>query len=152
VTALLLPAVEGLRVEAGVALAADHLVAVGGAGEGGEGGLDEAAPQAEYEVERRLLLDVVVAQRAAVLELLAREDKALLIRRDPLLVLDLGLDILDRIRRLDLERDGFAREGLHKDLHRDGFLLATATRRSCSSVRNAQHSRCVGQETCERAP
>jgi hypothetical protein len=143
VTALLLPAVEGLRVEAGVALAANHLVAVGVAGEGGEGRLDESTAQTQHQVEGGLLLDVVVAQRAAILELLAREDKALLIRRDPLLVLDLGLDILDRIRRLDFERDGFAREGLHKDLHRDGYLLATATRRSCCSVRNAQHCRCV---------
>ena len=38
-------------------------------------------------MQRGLLLDVVVRQRAAVLELLAREDQALLVRRDPLLVL-----------------------------------------------------------------
>jgi len=56
-------------------------------------------------VERRLLLDVVVGQRAAVLQLLASEDQALLVGRDALLVLDLGLDVLDRVRRLDLERD-----------------------------------------------
>jgi hypothetical protein len=46
-----------------------------------------AAAQAEHEVERRLLLDVVVRERAAVLELLAGEDEALLVRRDALLVL-----------------------------------------------------------------
>jgi len=40
-------------------------------------------------VERALLLDVVVRERAAVLELLAGEDEALLVGRDPLLVLDL---------------------------------------------------------------
>ena len=48
-------------------------------------------------MERRLLLDVVVRQRAAVLELLAGEDQALLVGRDALFVLDLGLDVLDRV-------------------------------------------------------
>ena len=48
-----------------------------------------AATEAEHEVEGRLLLDVVVRKSAAVLELLAREDQALLVRRDALLVLDL---------------------------------------------------------------
>ena len=43
------------------------------------------AAQAEHQVQRRLLLDVVVRQGAAVLELLAREDQALLVRRDALL-------------------------------------------------------------------
>jgi hypothetical protein len=38
-------------------------------------------------VEGRLLLDVVVGKGAAVLELLAGEDQALLVRRDALLVL-----------------------------------------------------------------
>jgi hypothetical protein len=54
--------------------------------------LDEdlhAAAQAQHQVQRGLLLDVVVGQRAAVLQLLAREDQALLVRRDALLVLDL---------------------------------------------------------------
>ena len=35
--------------------------------------------QAEHEVEGRLLLNVVVRKSAAVLELLAREDQALLV-------------------------------------------------------------------------
>ena len=67
--------------------------------------LDEdlhAAAQAQHQVQRRLLLDVVVGQRAAVLELLAGEDEALLVRGDALLVLDLRLDVLDRVGRLDL--------------------------------------------------
>merc|ERR1711998_611203 len=77
----------------------------------------EAAAEAKHEVEGRLLLDVVVRKRAAVLELLAREDEALLIRRDALLGLDLLLHVVDRVRRLDVERDGLAREGLDEDLH-----------------------------------
>ena len=67
-------------------------------------------------MQRRLLLDVVVRERAAVLELLAREDEALLVRRDALLVLDLLLDVVDRVRRLDVERDGLAGEGLDENL------------------------------------
>merc|ERR1719434_613297 len=68
-------------------------------------------------MEGRLLLDVVVREGAAVLELLAREDEALLIRGDALLVLDLLLHVVDRVRRLDVKRDGLARESLDEDLH-----------------------------------
>jgi len=53
--------------------------------------LGGAAAQTQHEVQSRLLLNVVVGQRAPVLELLAGEDEALLIRRDALLVLNLLL-------------------------------------------------------------
>jgi hypothetical protein len=59
-------------------------------------------------MEGRLLLDVVIAQGAAILELLARKDEALLIRRNAFLVLDLALDVVNRIARLDLKSDGLA--------------------------------------------
>lgn len=62
-------------------------------------------------MQRGLLLDVVIRQRATVFELLAGKDQTLLIRRDALLVLDLGLDVVDRVRRLDFEGDGLASEG-----------------------------------------
>jgi len=61
-----------------------------------------ASTKAQHEVERGLLLDVVVLEGAAVLELLAREDEALLVRGDSLLVLDLGLDGIDGVGALDL--------------------------------------------------
>ncbi len=77
----------------------------------------EATAKAEDEVKGRLLLDVVVGKRTAVLELLARKDEALLIRGDALLVLDLGLDGLDVVSGLDLEGDGLAGKGLHENLH-----------------------------------
>merc|ERR1719262_1952218 len=48
-----------------------------------------AAAEPQDQVERGLLLDVIVAQRAPVLQLLAGEDQALLIRWDALFVLDL---------------------------------------------------------------
>ena len=51
------------------------------------------------------------------LELLAGEDQTLLIGWNALLVLDLRFDIVDRVRRFDLERDGFASQGLHENLH-----------------------------------
>ena len=82
--------------------------------------LDEdlhASTQTQHQMERRLLLDVVVAQGAAILELLASEDESLLVWRDPLLVLDLSLDIFDGVAGLDLEGDGFSGEGFHEDLH-----------------------------------
>ena len=69
-------------------------------------------------MECRLLLDVVVTQGAAILELLASEDESLLVWWDALLVLDLRLHVLDCVAGLDLEGDGFAGEGFHEDLHR----------------------------------
>ena len=42
----------------------------------------------------RLLLDIVVGESAAVFELLAREDQALLVWGNSFLVLNLGLDIV----------------------------------------------------------
>merc|ERR1719364_51317 len=82
--------------------------------------LDEdlhAATQAQHQVERRLLLDVVVRKRAAILELLAREDQALLVRRDAFLVLNLGLHVVDGVRSLDVKRDGLAGKRLYENLH-----------------------------------
>ena len=64
-------------------------------------------------------MDVVVGQGPAILKLLAGKDQPLLVWRDTLLVLDLGLDILDGIGGLDLEGDGLAREGLDENLHLD---------------------------------
>ena len=49
-------------------------------------------------MQRALLLDVVVGEGAAVLQLLAREDEALLVGRNALLVLDLGLDGVDGVQ------------------------------------------------------
>jgi hypothetical protein len=58
------------------------------------------------------LLDVVIRKSASILKLLSGEDQSLLVRGNSLLVLDLGLDIVDRIGGLDLKGDGFARKGL----------------------------------------
>merc|ERR1712062_388653 len=68
-------------------------------------------------MEGALLLDVVVGESSSVLQLLASEDQSLLIWGDSLLVLDLGLDVLNGVRWLDLEGDGLPGEGLDEDLH-----------------------------------
>jgi len=68
-------------------------------------------------VKGRLLLNVVVLEGSAVLELLASEDESLLVWGDSFLVLDLGLDGLDAVGLLDFKGDSLASEGLHEDLH-----------------------------------
>ena len=81
---------------------------------------NHTATKAKHEVKSGLLLDVVVRESAAVLELLAGEDEALLIRRDSFLVLDLLLDVVDAVGGLHPELDGLARNGLaRKSLHED---------------------------------
>jgi hypothetical protein len=109
--ALLLAAVDCMRMQACVALAADHLVTVVLLGKLTKGW------QMQHQVQGGLFLDVVVGQGAAILQLFAREYQPLLVRWDAFLVLDLGLDILDGVTGLDLKSDGLARQGLHEDLH-----------------------------------
>jgi hypothetical protein len=71
-------------------LAADHLLLIVLAGKYDEiprdahGGVaaPAAAAEAEHQVQRGLLLDAVVGERAVILQLLPREDEPLLVRRD----------------------------------------------------------------------
>lgn len=133
-TALALAAVRCTRWQASVALAANLLFAVVLAGKGLERWLNDtttktnasvfcacAHESAEYipkhQVKGRLLLDVVVTQSATVFKLLTSEDQTLLVRRNALLVLNLGLHIVNRVRGLNLERDRLASQGLDEDLH-----------------------------------
>ena len=83
-------------------------------------------------MEGRFLLDVVIGEGAAIFKLLSGENETLLVRRDTLLILNLGLDVVDRVRGLDLESDGLSGQGLDEDLHtttetedevESGFLL-----------------------------
>ena len=90
-----------------------------GDGLSGEG-LDEdlhTTSQSEDEMECRLLLDIVVGEGSSILELLTGEDKSLLIGWDTFLVLDLGLDVLDGVRWLNIKGDSFTGEGLDENLH-----------------------------------
>merc|ERR1719270_2059243 len=102
------------------------------------------SPQPEDKVKSGLLLGVVVGQSPAILQLLASEDQPLLVRGDSLLVLDLSLDILDRVRGLHLKGDGLARESLHEDLH-GGADLPNFSCRSESSNKSL-----VVLDSCQR--
>ena len=75
-----------------------------------------------------LLLDGVVSQGAAVLELLPGKDQPLLIRWDALLVLDTALDRSDRIAGLRLEGDVLSSERLDKNLHRSSNMYLSFSR------------------------
>merc|ERR1719399_134876 len=77
----------------------------------------EATTEAKHQVKGGLLLDVIIRKSATVLELLASEDKALLVWRDAFLVLNLGLHVLDSVARLNIEGDGLTSEGLDENLH-----------------------------------
>ena len=134
-TALALTAVGGTGRETSVALAADLLVAVVLAGEHLERGLNDTTTQTEDEVEGRLLLDVVVGEGAAILELLAGEDETLLVRRNALLVLDLALHIVDCVRGLDLKGDGLARQGLNEAIAKTALVPVPSFRSHAQVVR-----------------
>ena len=82
VATLLLAAVSGTRRKTGIALAADHLLAVVLGGKSLQGGLNDTTTKTEDQVQGGLLLDVVVGQGAAILKLLTSKDKTLLIRGD----------------------------------------------------------------------
>jgi len=67
-----------------------------------------ASTKTKDEMKGRLFLDVVIGESTAIFELLSSEDKTLLVGRDPFLVLDLRLYIVDGIARLHLKGDGLA--------------------------------------------
>lgn len=118
---LLLAAVGCSGRETCVAFPANHLFAVVFRGQSLEGGFNDTAAETEDEVEGGFLLNIVVRQRTPVLQLLPGEDQPLLVRRDALLVLDLGLDVVDGVGGFDFEGDGFTRQGFDEDLHDCGL-------------------------------
>ncbi|KAH9571912.1 hypothetical protein CY35_02G118400 [Sphagnum magellanicum] len=56
-------------------------------------------------MQSRFLLDVIIRQSAAIFQLLAGKDESLLIRRNPFLILDLSLHVIDRIRAFNFKRN-----------------------------------------------
>merc|ERR1719325_278806 len=100
-----------------------------------------SSSQSEHKMESALLLDVVVREGPAVLQLFSSKDRPLLVWGDALLVLDLGLDILNGVRRLHLQGDGLTSQRLDEDLHTSsqpqdkmegGLLLDVVVRKSSS--------------------
>merc|ERR1712142_1106357 len=57
--------------------------------------------QSEHKMECRLFLDVVVRQSSSIFQLFSSKDQSLLIWRNTFLVLDLCLNILNSITRLN---------------------------------------------------
>jgi hypothetical protein len=84
------------------------------------GGSLSSTTETQHQVEVGLALDVVVGEGTAVLEALPAEDESLLVGRDALLLLDLGLHPIDGVRGLHAQGDGTTREGLDEDLRRRG--------------------------------
>ena len=68
-------------------------------------------------MKSRFLLDVVVAQGTSVFQLLSSKNKTLLVWWDTFLVLNLGFDIIDSIRWLNIQSDSLSSECLDKNLH-----------------------------------
>ena len=81
----------------------------------------EPSSQSQHQVKSGFLLNVVVAQGAAILQLLSSEDQSLLVRWDSFLVLDLGLHVFDGVRRLHIQGDGLSSQGTSSQ--RSAFLL-----------------------------
>merc|ERR1711972_418797 len=73
--------------------------------------------KSEDKMEGRFFLDVVIRKRSTIFELLSGEDQPLLLWRDYFLVLDLSLDICDRVIGLDIEGNCLSRKGFDEDLH-----------------------------------
>ena len=67
-----------------------------------------ATTKTKNQMQRTLLLDIVITQGTSILKLLPRKDEALLIRGNPLLILNLSFDIINGVGGLDVEGDGFA--------------------------------------------
>ena len=93
-----------------------------------------ATAEAQNQMECRLLLDIVVTQRLTILELLARKDQTLLVRRDALLILNLLLNVLDAVARLNIQRNRLARKSLHENLHCVYSSVYWAVRRRARSI------------------
>merc|ERR1719492_685723 len=64
------------------------------------------------------LLDVIIRQSSSIFQLLSREDETLLLRWDTLFILNLGLDILNGVIRLNIESNRLSGQGFDENLHR----------------------------------
>uniref|UniRef100_K7GJI7 Uncharacterized protein n=1 Tax=Pelodiscus sinensis TaxID=13735 RepID=K7GJI7_PELSI len=99
--------------------------------------------QTQHKMEGGLLLDVVVRQGAAIFQLLASKDQPLLVRGDAFFVLDLGFHVLNGVTGFNLQGDGLASQGLHKDLHGELYK----EREKCSASHNDQLATKQDKET-----
>lgn len=85
-------------------------------------GFDEdlhSSSESEHQVEGGLFLDVVVRKCSVVFKLLSSKDKSLLIWGDSFFILNLSLDVINCVSRLNIKSDGFTGKGLYENLHSD---------------------------------
>lgn len=103
----------------------------------------QTSAQAQHQMQSGLLLDVVISQSAAVIQLLSSEDQTLLVRGNALLVLHLLLHLVNGVRRLDFQSNRLAGQGLDEDLHASaqaqhqvqrGFLLDVVVGQSTTII------------------
>merc|ERR1719464_241736 len=103
-----------------------------------------ASTKTKDKVKGRFLLDVVVRKSTAIFELFAGKDQSLLIWGNSLLVLNLGLNIFDGVRSLNLKGDGFTCQGFNENLHtstktkdqmQGGFLLDVVVRKGTAILK-----------------
>ncbi|KAL5709441.1 hypothetical protein ACHQM5_020132 [Ranunculus cassubicifolius] len=73
--------------------------------------------KAEHKVQSRLLLNVIISKGTSIFQLFPGKDEPLLIRWNPLLILNLGLDIINRVRALNLQCNSLPCQSLDKNLH-----------------------------------
>ena len=92
-----LPTVSSPRGKSGITLTANCLFAVELLGQQGQRRIVYTTTETEDQMQCGFLLDVVIAQGAAVFELLSGKDETLLIRGNSLLVLNFGLDVVDGV-------------------------------------------------------
>ena len=69
------------------------------------------------EVKSTLFLNVVVRKSAVIFKLFASEDETLLIRGNPFPILNLGLDNVNPVSRINFQSKRFPSKSFHKDLH-----------------------------------
>ena len=74
-------------------------------------------------MEGGVLLDVVVGQGTADLELLSTIVESYLIRGNSLLVLDFSFHVVDCFVRQNIKGEGLACESLNEDLHRSAAQI-----------------------------
>ena len=79
--------------------------------------LHHAASQLQHEKKLREILDVVIGQRAAVIELLVGNEQTLLNHRNPNQQLDPPLDEVDRVPRIRWQQERRVGQGFYTELH-----------------------------------
>jgi len=87
------------------------------AGEGLDEDLHSTTAKSKHQVECGFFLNVVIGKSSSVFKLFSSENQTLLLRRNPLFILNLGLDVGNRVVGLDIKRNRFPCEGFDENLH-----------------------------------